>query len=331
MKVLILGGGGIVASYLVETAPPSAQVSLATGCRSPTANGLHWIGSLDLTSSRELADAVRALRLDVVINAAGMNSVDACELDPDSCHRHNVGITEAVIEVFRESSCRLVHLSTNAVYDGDCPPYGELGARAPVNAYGRAKKASEDLVFSAANPKWTVVRLSPLYGWSHSWTRLNPLPWICASLEADRPIRLVDDIYDSPLSAEEAARFLWRIAASGASGAFNLGGQNTVSRFGLGSAIAEVFGLCSTNLIRSISRELPDLAPRPADSSLSVKRFSRYFRIEPGTLRDGLQRMRITRPVDDQITLGRLNAATATDARLPRRTRHSLSRWMGRT
>lgn len=311
MDVLVLGGGGIVGTYLVETAPQGMRLSLGIRTRRPTVEGVRWIGHPELTNSAAILNVLTELTPSVVVNAAGMNSVDACERDPTGCRRANLETVKAIVRSVAEFGCKLIHVSSNAVYGGDSAPYDEQSPRCPVNLYGQSKRDGEDLVRERLPHRSMIVRLSPLYGWSRPWMRVNPLPWIVDELSKGAPLKLTNDVCDSPLSAETAARALWRLILSDMTGEFNLGGANTVSRYGLGQAIATVFCIRSERLRPVPLADLGGLAPRPADSSLRGRRFATIFGMQPETLAEGLGRMRQTRPLEPLIRMGQLNRPMA--------------------
>ncbi len=228
-----------------------------------------------------------------------MNAVDECERDPQRCRLMNVDSTANLLAARHRHPFKLVQLSSNAVYGRGSAPYAPSDRREPVNAYGRSKRDAEDLVRAdtARRPSppslaSMIVRLSPLYGWSPPWSRLNPMPWIHRSLSRRTPLDLCNDVFDSPLAADRAAGILWRLIGAGAAGEFNLGGRDTVSRHGFGLALASAFGL-SVARLRSVRLDsFAWLAPRAADTSLRDPRLLAEFGIESEPLRAGLARQR---------------------------------------
>jgi len=307
MRVLVLGGAGIVGASLVETAPAGSFVFLGYRRHVPMHrdNGLTLLVDCSDPASIELA--LDQVSPDVVVNAVGLNSIEECQKNPQLAYRSNVGSTMAILYALRGRCASLLHLSTNAVYDGLNAPYRESSPRYPVNVYGETKRLAEDIVCRQRG-RQSIVRLSPLYGWSRSWSRLNPLSWIVDSLRAGNPLKLCDDIFDTPLSVEYAARTLWYLIAQDRRSQLNLGGGERVSRYQFGVAVAEAFGL-DPNLIGPVASSFfKHLTARPIDSSFCTDRQVRVCPFPIPSLRDALAVCHAREPSpDDELVPGSMS------------------------
>jgi dTDP-4-dehydrorhamnose reductase len=146
VRALITGGGGQLASDLVELLGDDA-VALSHA-------------ELDVADSRALARALDDVAPDVVINCAAFHNLDVCEAEPNRAWAVNV---RAVREMAARAP-RLVHLSTNYVFDGRRPePYGEDDVPAPRSVYAITKLAGEHAAL-AYGSRSLVVRAAGLYG-----------------------------------------------------------------------------------------------------------------------------------------------------------------------
>ena len=146
MKALITGGGGQLASDLVELLGDDA-VALSHA-------------ELDIADSDALARAIDDVAPDVVINCAAFHNLDVCEAEPDQAWAVNV---RAVREMAVRAP-RLVHLSTNYVFDGRrSEPYGEDDLPAPRSVYAITKLAGEHAALAYGSGS-LVVRAAGLYG-----------------------------------------------------------------------------------------------------------------------------------------------------------------------
>jgi dTDP-4-dehydrorhamnose reductase len=146
MRALITGGGGQLASDLQELLGDDA-VALSHG-------------ELDVADANALARAIDDAAPDVVINCAAFHNLDVCEAEPDQAWAVNV---RAVREMAARAP-RLVHLSTNYVFDGRREePYGEDDVPAPRSVYAITKLAGEHAAL-AYGSRALVVRAAGLYG-----------------------------------------------------------------------------------------------------------------------------------------------------------------------
>jgi dTDP-4-dehydrorhamnose reductase len=146
VRALITGGGGQLASDLVELLGDDA-VAFSRA-------------ELDVADADAVARAIDDVAPDVVINCAAFHNLDLCESDPDQAWAVNV---RAVREMARRAP-RLVHLSTNYVFDGRRDePYGEDDVPAPRSVYAITKLAGEHAALAYGSSS-LVVRAAGLYG-----------------------------------------------------------------------------------------------------------------------------------------------------------------------
>ena len=146
MRALITGGGGQLASDLEELLGEDAHVFSHA--------------ELDIADSAALDRVFAEVAPDVVINCAAFHNLDVCEAEPDQAWAVNV---RAVRELALRAP-RLVHLSTNYVFDGRrAEPYGEHDVPAPRSIYAITKLAGEHAAL-AYGPRTLVVRAAGLYG-----------------------------------------------------------------------------------------------------------------------------------------------------------------------
>jgi dTDP-4-dehydrorhamnose reductase len=114
------------------------------------------------------ADSVRACLesgpFDVLINTASLTGVDDCEVHPEKAGLVNATAPRLMAEICAKKGARLIHLSTDYVFDGTEPGERiETDPAEPINVYGRTKLAGEQAVL-AVSPDFLVVRVSWLFG-----------------------------------------------------------------------------------------------------------------------------------------------------------------------
>lgn len=307
MKILITGAAGLLAGYLVETAPLNYELGLTYH------QHLAQCSNCELLKT-EITDLANVLSLwerfhpQWVIHAAGIADVDYCQKHPKAGYLSNVLGTQNIIAACQRFKSRLLYVSTNAVYKGDIPPYSENSPQLPINEYGGLKKQAEELV-RQSRMNWAIVRPILMYGWSRPWSRKNFAVWIIELLESNKAINLVNDVRENPLSAEDCARSIWKIIALNLGGEFNLAGRDMVSRYELGLKVADVFGL-DKSLIQGVrSAYFKDIALRPANTSFDTTKIERELMVKPLGLEDGLRRMKETEPANPNLLIqGRLNS-----------------------
>ena len=118
---------------------------------------------LDITNAEETKRALAAIRPEVIIHTAALPDIDYCEDHPDEAYRVNVEGTRNVVAAAIKARTGLVHISTDAVFDGaKGAPYVETDSTNPISVYGRTKLEAEHAVQQYAE-HW-IFRVSVLFG-----------------------------------------------------------------------------------------------------------------------------------------------------------------------
>ncbi len=120
---------------------------------------------MDLSKDRSIRDALNAVgEFDVIINAAAMTDVDACEDEPKLADQINGYAVGLLGQIAADQGAQVIHISTDYVFDGKKKePYDEDDDPNPVCAYGESKSIGEDELFSSF-PDHLAIRVSWLYG-----------------------------------------------------------------------------------------------------------------------------------------------------------------------
>lgn len=200
-----------------------------------------------------------------VYNCAAYTDVDGCESEPEAALEIN-GRAPARLTAALPRTCRLIHVSTDYVFDGrGRRPYREDDTTAPGTAYGRSKLDAEQAVTDAGG---LVVRTSWVFGPEGR----NFVSAIAARLGRGEPLRVVSDQIGCPTYAPYLARALVDLQAAGAGGIVHYCNAPATSWHGFAVAIVGALGL-NAEVEPIATADLPRPAVRPAYSVLDVARF----------------------------------------------------------
>ncbi len=204
-------------------------------------------------------------RPDVVIHAAAMTDVDACERNPDKAFLINAQGTRHVAEGASQAGAIMVYVSTDYVFDGNKGrPYIETDPADPINVYGRSKLAGEAIMQKLAD-RWLMVRTSWVYGEGRKNFVTNLLGWV----KTESALRLVKDGVGSPTYTLDIAHAIsWLVDRGRINHIFHASGEGFCNWVEYGQEILRIAGIEKEIVpIRFEDLKLP--AKRPPYSVLS--------------------------------------------------------------
>lgn len=290
-NILVTGGTGLLGKGLEETLPKGRRILSLHQRDYAVENSLAKHLILDIRDKRAVDRLFAKHKFDAVIHAAGIASVDYVERHYAESLESNIVGTLNVTSACRRANTHLIYISTNAVFDGKRAPYSEDDPVCPVNKYGGLKVECERLVRETLE-HWTILRPILMYGWNHSVARPNPATWIYEKLLRGEAVRLVDDVDENPLYNISCAQATWAAVARKPKGVIHLAGKTGVNRWQFGRAVAETFGLDATLIARASSKDFPDIAPRPPNTTFNTAKMERVLGVKALSLKDGLAAMR---------------------------------------
>lgn len=224
------------------------------------------LGSADCDIRDLEAARAAAAGADIVVNAAAYTAVDAAESDEAAAFGLNAVGARNVARAAREAGARLVHISTDYVFDGgDSEPYAEDAPQAPRSAYGRTKAAGEWAV-RAEHPEALIVRTAWLYG-EHG---PNFVATMLRLAQAHETLNVVDDQHGQPTWTRDLARYvLDLIEAKAPGGYFHGTSKGSTTWYEFTREIFRLSGLDPERVNPTTSEAFPRPAHRPANSVLA--------------------------------------------------------------
>ena len=268
-QILCTGGSGLLGLGLAATLPSTWKAYSI--CRKIVNKTNAWENgyALDICNKECVDQIFKKHSFSSVIHAAGIASVDYVKNNYAESLESNIIGTLNISSACRKAGIPLIYISSNAVFDGNNPPYCETDRPNPVNEYGELKLECERLIQKTIN-NYLIVRPILMYGWNGRWGRLNPITWLLQKLENNETVNLVDDVKENPLYNVEAGRCIWKALEMNMQGILHLAGATEVSRYELALQAAEVFGK-NPRLIQPVSSSrFSYLAPRPPNTTFDT-------------------------------------------------------------
>ena len=255
-----------------------ANGQLGTDCRRAfeeadfVVHGLNH-DELDIADVAATQRVIEGIRPEVIVNTAAMHNVEACEADPVRAFEVNGVGTRNLAMAAEESGARLIHISTDYVFDGaKQTPYSEEDNPRPLNVYGNTKLSGEFFVLSESS-RGVVLRTSALYGQSPCRAKggLNFVRLMLKLARERGEVKVVQDELVSPTNTLHLARQLVALSGSDETGVFHATSEGQCSWFDFAAAIFALSGT-STRLLPASSSDFPAKVRRPAYSVLDNSR-----------------------------------------------------------
>ena len=226
MKALITGAGGQLASDLEAMLDGAARA--------------YSHSDLDISDTSAVEHAISETRPDVVFNCAAFHNVDVCERESQAAWAVNA---LAVRELARRSE-RLVHISTNYVFDGrGAEPYGEDDLPSPRSTYAITKLTGEHLALAYCRGS-LVVRSAGLYGAHGSASKGgNFVQRMIARAREQGSLSVVADQRLQPTYTGDLARAILEAVEDGVRGLIHLTASGACSWHEFAAAIVQHAGL----------------------------------------------------------------------------------------
>lgn len=267
-RLLITGGSGLLALNWACALRGTWDVTLGTHQHSVELAGVNG-RPLVLDDPAQLRAQLEAISPDLVVHTAGLTSVDRCELFPARADHANIEIAKNVAQAAATHGAALVHVSTDHLFSGWRTMCTEAEPPQPVNHYGKTKAHAETAVMQV-NPAALVVRTN-FFGWGHA-TRQSFTDWLIYNLRAGKELSLFDNVFFTPILADALALAAHDLVEKGASGVFNLVGDQRLSKYEFARILAHHFSLPEHLLLRHSFDGSELVAARPHDMSLDNRK-----------------------------------------------------------
>ncbi|MDB2182890.1 dTDP-4-dehydrorhamnose reductase [Citrobacter farmeri] len=289
MNILLFGKTGQVGWELQRSLAPLGNL-IALDVHSADYCG-------DFSNPQGVAETVRRIRPDVIVNAAAHTAVDKAESEIEFAQLLNATSVEAIAKAASEVGAWVVHYSTDYVFPGTgTTAWRETDETSPLNVYGETKLAGEKALQQHC-PKHLIFRTSWVYA-----GKGNNFAKTMLRLAKDRTeMSVINDQYGAPTGAEllaDCTAHAIRVALNkpDVAGLYHLAAGGTTTWYDYASLVfAEArnagIELALTDLKAVPTSAYPTPARRPGNSRLNTEKFQRSFGLVLPQWENGIKRM----------------------------------------
>jgi dTDP-4-dehydrorhamnose reductase len=287
VRVLVTGSKGLLGNKIVDVFKRESEYELLACDLTSEHEGSV---KLDITDRQGVMELVGSFKPSIIINAAAYTNVDKAEEERELAYKVNATAVGYLADAANIFEAKLIHISTDYVFDGEEGNYSEESLPSPINYYGKTKLAGENLVKSKLR-NFAIIRTQVLYGYAPN-VKKNFVLWVIDKLTNGESIRVVDDQIGNPTLADELAFAILKVCQRNVSGTYHVSGYEAISRYDFARRVAYVFDL-DFNLVNPIkSDELKQAARRPKNSSFICLKAQTELGINMPSVVDSLSLMK---------------------------------------
>lgn len=270
-RVLVTGATGLLGRSLCRQLRDDGWNVIATGFRRAPPQMLRC----DLTNEDQVHELIQVHKPEVIVHCAAERRPDVVEHSSEAALNLNVHSTAVLAKEAASCGAFLVYISTDYVFDGRNPPYGEDDSPNPLNLYGRSKMEGER---EAARhcPDSVVLRVPVLFGEVERVTESAVTCLWNSVLDSSETCSLDHTQQRFPTSTRDVAQVCSNICSRhrqdpSIRGVFHFSGKEQMTKYEIAKAIAEAFELPSDHIV-PLTEAPPGGASRPMNARLACSR-----------------------------------------------------------
>jgi len=281
MKNILIIGRGFLGTYLENELKNLGHTVNSSGFSNLPSN----VTMVDICNIDSIMTIVDKKKPDLIINCAANTNVDYLEKNPNIGYAINSEGAKNVAKVANAKGIKLIHISSDQIFDGKEGWYTETDKPNPVNVYGKTKLLAEQLI-QKESKNFVIVRTN-FFGFDKRGGNL--LNWIIKTLKEGREIIGFDDISFTPLEISNLSQLIAELCVLDYNGILHLSSDEKITKYKFALMAADVFSLNKNLIKKGKIKDLNLMATRPKNTSLSNKTAKRQLHTKIIGLKESME------------------------------------------
>ncbi len=291
--ILIAGANGFVGRRLLDGFSANKNYSLSALSLHPDLfpGKTYAFFCVDVRNHAEVEAWMDRFSPDIVVNASALSVPDYCERHREETYAMNVAAVENLARCCLKQQSRLIHLSTDFVFDGrENRLYTEEDRPDPVNYYGMSKWLGEEAIIRSGCD-YAIARVVVVYGKALPGQHGNIFQLVKNRLSAGQEIRVVSDQFRTPTWVADIVDGVERLMLTDKNGIYHICGGTCLSIADMAYRVADYFRLDRSLIHPVTTEEMQEATPRPRFSALSIEKARNELGYSPHALEDGFDEL----------------------------------------
>jgi len=247
MKVLILGGSGLLGSYLTKKIREKNIKCISHG------NLKKADINFSLLNFKDFQQKLDKYNFTHIINCSGLTDVNRNNSNYNLAYRINVISIKNLVKYLKlkKKKLHLIHMSTDQVYNNaiNYKPNSE-NMVCLTNNYSKTKYLGE--LEAKKNKNTTIIRTN-FFGHSYTENKISFSEWLLLNIKKNKKIRLAKNIYFNPINMYFLEKIIFKIIKFKIKGTYNVGSSNYISKYDFGKLVAKMKKISDKNIVSYIN------------------------------------------------------------------------------
>ena len=278
-KVAVIGSG-FLGSYVIKEFNLTEELAIGTQFASNKENKI----IVDIRKPDSITECIRNAKPDVIINCAANVDVDFLEKNKKFAFAINAEGAKNVAMIAQRHKIKLIHISTDSVFDGKQGWYSENDTPYPCNIYAKSKLRGEEFV-KEFSENYVIIRTN-FYGYDKKNRFL--FNWILSMLKQKEKFIGFDDVIFTPLEVSNLSKMILEISTKNYVGLIHLASDDAISKYQFALMVADIFKLKKELITKGSVDDINFVANRPKNTSLVNKKAKRLLNTPITSLFDWL-------------------------------------------
>jgi len=259
-------------------------------------NKMKWsthVYQLDVSNKKSVKKLLKRIKPDVIINLAAKRNVSFCENNEDISYKINVEGTKNLAEVGEKLNSKLIHFSTDLVFDGIKGNFKEDDKLNPLNVYGKHKQLSEQIIVETMRD-YIILRPSYIYGYSDKSD--GYVTWLIKTFlntklkHEFKKIKIANNQVVTPIHVEHICKIIIDMINNNSTGIYHVG-EKCINKYDFSNMLKKALKIYNVKLIPVPYRELNFTLDRPLNNCLNISKIKKEIDFKEYTLHNGINKI----------------------------------------